>query len=298
LQGDSVSTFGSRGAIVSKDLAQQISVKPGDTITLAWLGKYDSAQGSAKIRITAVADLHKSLPGISLLVNAYDFYHAYYSPLPQKVDRAVLQALPDTTHPLGTVLATEYLLMKRCASSEELDKTRTEIRLSNYKGLVVSIQSMYETASAIISIEKALNVITFVAGMILFIIILIGVVNTLHMTIRERTREIGTIRAIGMQRSEVLSVFILETTFLALFASVTGAIVSFIIMWGLSLLTITATDNPIGILLADGHLQFVPTILSVVGNIILIITMTLLTTYLPSRKASQLSAAEALRHYE
>jgi ABC-type lipoprotein release transport system permease subunit len=297
LQGDPVSTFGSHGAIISKNLAERISVKSGDTLTLAWQGKYDSVQGSAKIRITAVADLQKTLPGISLLVNASDFYHAYYSPLPQAVDRTVLQALPDTTRPLGTVLATEYLLIKRCASSEELDKVKTDIRLSNYKGLVVSIQSMYETASVIVSIEKALNLITFVAGMILFIIILIGVVNTLHMTIRERTREIGTIRAIGMQRADVLSIFIIETSFLALFASVTGAVVSFAIMWGLSSFTINAT-NVLGILLVDGHLQFVPTIASVVGNVALIITMTLLTTYLPSRKASRLSAAEALRHYE
>ena len=43
---------------------------------------------------------------------------------------------------------------------------------------------------------------------------MIGILNTLAIAIRERTREIGTLRAIGMQRRKVLWLFVLETALL------------------------------------------------------------------------------------
>ena len=103
--------------------------------------------------------------------------------------------------------------MKRCNTTDEYTKIFKEMGRSKFKGIMVSVQSMYETASAVLNVEFALNLITLAAGLILFCIILIGVVNTLRMTIRERTREIGTMRAIGMQKKDVLSMFLLETDF-------------------------------------------------------------------------------------
>ena len=55
---------------------------------------------------------------------------------------------------------------------------------------------------------------------ILIAIIIIGIMNTMWIAIRERTREIGTLRAIGMHRREVLWMFLLESLMLGLFATV------------------------------------------------------------------------------
>ena len=46
--------------------------------------------------------------------------------------------------------------------------------------------------------------------------------NTMWIAIRERTREIGTLRAIGMHRREVLWMFLLESLMLGLFATLCG----------------------------------------------------------------------------
>jgi putative ABC transport system permease protein len=134
--------------------------------------------------------------------------------------------------------------------------------------------------------------------MILFFIILIGVVNTLRMTIKERTREIGTVRAIGMQRGEVRLLFILETAFLAFFASIIGTAGAFCAMWGLSAFTIDPGDNPLGMLLVDGHLFFAPTVAATIAYNMFIIIIAAATAFFPSRRASNLSAANAMRHYE
>jgi putative ABC transport system permease protein len=157
---------------------------------------------------------------------------------------------------------------------------------------------MYETASDILKLEIVLNIITFYAVMILFFIILIGVVNSLRMTIRERTREIGTVRAIGMQKRDVRNIFLLETMFMALFASFAGTALSFVVMWLLSLFTFNVQDNPLGMLLVKGHLHFAPTAGMIFFFNFLIPVIAVVTAYFPARRASNLSAVEALRHYE
>jgi putative ABC transport system permease protein len=58
---------------------------------------------------------------------------------------------------------------------------------------------------------------------ILLVIIAVGLMNTLWIAIRERTREIGTLRAIGMQRAGVLLMFMTEAFTLSLTATVLGA---------------------------------------------------------------------------
>jgi ABC-type antimicrobial peptide transport system permease subunit len=188
--------------------------------------------------------------------------------------------------------------MKRASTTREFTELFREMSRKKIRGIVVSVQSMYETASAIINVEVALNLITLVAGIVLFFVILIGVVNTLRMTIKERTREIGTVRAIGMQRSDVLKMFLAETALLALFASFTGAILSFILMKIIALFPIDAGDNPMGILLVDDRIFFAPTAFATIGYITIIVCIAVGTAYFPSRRASKLSAANAMRHYE
>jgi ABC-type lipoprotein release transport system permease subunit len=63
------------------------------------------------------------------------------------------------------------------------------------------------------------------SGLLLLILIAIsitGVMNALWVAIRERTREIGTLRAIGMQRGGVLRLFLLEAFLLGLLGAALG----------------------------------------------------------------------------
>jgi ABC-type lipoprotein release transport system permease subunit len=59
---------------------------------------------------------------------------------------------------------------------------------------------------------------------ILIAIVLIGVMSTMWIAIRERTREIGTLRAIGMHRRKVLWLFLLEALMLGVLGSCSGAL--------------------------------------------------------------------------
>lgn len=298
VQGDSITAFSRNGIIATYTLSKKLGVNPGDSIHFSWQGKYDTVPMTTKFIVTAIARSTDNIPQNALLVNDREFYRWYYMQLPAPVSALLKHELPDSTQTVFGALCPEYTLMKRASTTKQFSKLFREMSRKRIRGVVVSVQSMYETASAIINVEIALNLITLSAGLVLFVVILIGVINTLRMTIKERTREIGTVRAIGMQRSDVLKMFLTETALLALFASLTGAILSFILMKIIASIPINAGENPMGMLLVDNRIFFAPTAFATIGYILVIVGISVGTAFFPSKRASKLSAANAMRHYE
>jgi len=283
---------------MSDSLAAVLKVKVGEQIPLTYKTKYDTVNGTGYLKVSALFKGNALIPSNVLLVNDQDFYKVYYSNWPSDFRKETGAFVPAEKSGVYPILTQQWNLLQRVKTTDDLTKQMREIGLKRIRGTSISIQSMYESASSVLNLEVALHMITFVAVMILFFIILIGVVNTLRMTIRERTREIGTIRAIGMQKKDVKMTFILETFFLSFFSAVIGTVGAFAAMKIMSMFKIEANDNPIGMLLSNGHLHFAPTAATVVGYILLIILIAVVTAYFPARKASNLSSAQALRHYE
>jgi ABC-type antimicrobial peptide transport system permease subunit len=265
----------------------------GDTLKVAYQAKHLPDSARAGFVVTTIHPPLAGFDSLTALVRDHLFMKAYHAAWP-----APSAWQPDSTNPLFPALSTEWILLKRAKNTQEMMKQFRNVAKMRQKGCAVDVRTMYESASDVLKLEVALNLITLVAVMVLFFIILIGVINTLRMTIRERTREIGTVRAIGMQRNDVRNSFILETSLLAFFSAVAGTILAFVAMGGLSLITIDPGENPMGMILSDGHLHFVPTTVSVIGYIVLIIAIATATAFFPARRAAKLSAAAALRHYE
>ena len=283
---------------VSEGLASALGLSRGDSCMVTYTSKFDSAKTIVRLRIGAVFQPAGGLDGNIILVNEKSFYNAYYGRWP--IDASTFPAAykPKKTDQLYPALDPEWLLLKRARSTDEAKKQMRNMSSTKFKGAVVDVESMYEMASDVLKLEGALNLITFAAVLILFFIILIGVVNTLRMTIRERTREIGTIRAIGMQKKDVRNSFILETMFLGLFSAIAGTGLAFLAMLGFSRITINAEDNPLSMLLVNSHLNFVPSIGATIFYIVLIVAIAVVTAFFPARRAANMAASDALRHYE
>lgn len=66
--------------------------------------------------------------------------------------------------------------------------------------------------------------LNFLAGIFLFVALL-GVINTMFMSVYERTREIGTMMAVGVRRRQILTLFLLEAALLGLAGGLVGAAV-------------------------------------------------------------------------
>jgi ABC-type lipoprotein release transport system permease subunit len=298
ISGDSAKAFDKEGVLISEGLAALLKARLGDTCVFRYSSKYDAQQVTVRYPVKSIFKSEAGMNANILLVNEKAFYASFYKNWPQ--DAALLPGayIPKKGDKLYDAFDPEYVLLDRARSSDDYTKRMREMGSTAYKGSVVDVESMYEAASAVLKLEAALNLITFIAVLILFFIILIGVINTLRMTIRERTREIGTIRAIGMQKKDVRNSFVLETFFLGLFSALVGTALAFLAMFGLSQITFKSEDNPLTMLLVNGHLNFLPSIASTVSFIVLIVLIAIVTAYFPARRAANLSASDALRHYE
>lgn len=151
-------------------------------------------------------------------------------------------------------------------------------------------------------ILRMLNEMTIQFSMFFVIIILFalsfGIINTMLMAIMERVREIGMLMAIGMNKTKIFLMILLETIFLSVTGGILGLLLSFI--------TIKITGN-IGI-----DLSFVGEGLNALGYsafvypeldneyylliVILVIVTALFASVLPARKALKFNPAEAVRH--
>jgi putative ABC transport system permease protein len=72
------------------------------------------------------------------------------------------------------------------------------------------------------TVRRQRLVVGFVA-MILGLIVLLGIASTTAMQVHERTREIGTLLALGLRRAQITALFVAESTLLALAGSAAGA---------------------------------------------------------------------------
>lgn len=130
---------------------------------------------------------------------------------------------------------------------------------------------------------------------ILVVIIVVGIMNTMWIAIRERTREIGTLRAIGMQRPRVLMMFLIEAGLLGLFGTVGGALVGLAAAMGLNAAGITVPEAAQLFLMTD-TLSFAISPVSALVAVFIITGVTTLAALYPAFRAGRLKPVTAMHH--
>jgi ABC-type lipoprotein release transport system permease subunit len=140
-----------------------------------------------------------------------------------------------------------------------------------------------------------LRIVSTLLGLILMIVVIIGILNTLAIAIRERTREIGTLRAIGMQRRKVLWLFLLETALLGFSGCASGALVASGIAAALNAAGI-ALPEAAQVFLAQDTLHFLLDPRAIAGNVLLFAGITVAASILPAVRAARLRPVTAMHH--
>ncbi|MFT4261054.1 MAG: ABC transporter permease [Candidatus Woesearchaeota archaeon] len=115
----------------------------------------------------------------------------------------------------------------------------------------------------------------------------IGIMNTMYTSVLERTKEIGTMKAIGAKNKDVLSVFLFESGLLGL----VGGLIGITLGLGFAKLVEIAAFNALGT-------KFIVITYSwtlLVGALLFSFILGLLSGYLPAKQASKMSPVDALR---
>jgi putative ABC transport system permease protein len=95
--------------------------------------------------------------------------------------------------------------------------------LAPYQNLQVQTRAQFEQ-SQVSAVNQLLGLVYALLGLAV-IIALIGIVNTLMLSVFERTREIGLLRAVGMRRRQVRVMIRSEAVILAIFGAIVGIVI-------------------------------------------------------------------------
>lgn len=170
------------------------------------------------------------------------------------------------------------------SSQYNLDSAENSLQNAYPKYSIYSEKDTHKT------IEKNLSQIRIFMNMIsafIFIVSIVFIMNVMMMTVKEKTKEIGTMRAIGTKKRSIMALIIYES----LIMSVIGGVIGIIL--------ISPTYNLMGLLMGYTEINFLefnipsPVIIQLAVIIFVIGTFSGL---LPAYLANRISPIEALRY--
>ena len=154
------------------------------------------------------------------------------------------------------------------------------------KGLLA--QSNAEVRHSVDRIVKSVEGFLWVLIVQVFVVALLGIVNTLTMNVHEQTRELGVLRAIGMKRGQLRRLVLAQAAGLGLLSVLPGILAGVVLAWLMNLATYSFSGHRVDFILRGGFMA---------GCAAAAVLIALLAALLPARRASRLKIIEAL-HYE
>lgn len=182
------------------------------------------------------------------------------------------------------------LLEANADVSQERDEILADLR---GQGLDVELATWEELSPFYRRVRQMFATIFGFVFVIVFVIVLMSVINTVSMAVMERTREIGTLRALGVKRAGVIRLFCVESGILGLIGSLTGIALTLLVWAALEVIEpqwvppISAHHVPIEIELVPVH---------ILASVLALVVLSVLAGTFPARRAARRNIVETLSH--
>jgi putative ABC transport system permease protein len=201
LQSGSLSDLGEGDVMVFKDTATAHKWKVGDTISVEF-----ARTGKQELRITGIYTDNRLLGDYIVTLPTFDQNFV------EHLDIVVLAKTAPGVNPAEA-------------------KTAASQVATAFPNVQLDDQAAFRQRQAN-QINVLLGMVTALLGLAI-IIALFGIVNTLALSIYERTREIGLLRAVGMLRKQVKTMIRWESVLIAVFGALLGTAVGIFFGWAM-----------------------------------------------------------------
>jgi putative ABC transport system permease protein len=164
-----------------------------------------------------------------------------------------------------------------------------------WTGQKLDLTTWHDEVSFVAWTVDLMSAVSFFLAAVLLLVIGVGIMIVMWISIRERTPEIGTLRAIGMQRRGVLAMFVAEGFLLGLVSTVAGTLLGLATSYALDAAQLPLPQGVQFVLLSD-RLVVIPTlrwVLIALGFITAVVTA---ISVLPSLLAARLKPVTAMSH--
>ncbi len=260
-----------RGVVLGVGLARALSVTEGDSVTLLATSA-DGVLNAVDATVVGRVDI----------------------PIRELSDRYLATSLLLAGELMGTSdRVSRIVVMLRSAgdSSEAVGRLRQLLRR---EGIELAGRTWEELAVFYRQVRLLYFGIFGFMGLVLVIVVLLAAANTMLMAAAERTREIGTLRALGTRPGLIRRLFLLEGFFLAAVGCAAGAVLSVVVRFALNHSGIMLPPPPGAAHGSPLHVQFFA--VAYVAGAVAMFSTVMLASYFPARRASRLPIVEALTH--
>jgi ABC-type lipoprotein release transport system permease subunit len=161
----------------------------------------------------------------------------------------------------------------------------------------LSVLPWKELEPILLALSSMMDQMSYFLLIIILVAMAFGIINTMMMAVLERTREIGMLMAVGMNKRKVFLMIMLETVFLAMVGTFFGIVISAITIYftGMNGLNFAAW--------AEGYESFGYSALVYpslylnfyIGMTVLVIITAIISSIYPARKALRFNPAAAIR---
>ncbi|RZJ13212.1 MAG: ABC transporter permease [Rubrivivax sp.] len=245
-------------AILGRELAGDLGVRVGDRVAIVVAGPEGNVSDTA--RVTALVDL-----GVREL-NRRTLY------LPLRAAQSLI-GLPGGATNLELKLSDVWAADPLAAGLA---------RRYPYK-----VESWQQLNAQLVSALNAQSVSTSVIRGVVMIVVVLGIASVLVVSVVQKRREIGILRAMGATRAQVLRIFLLQGAVVGALGSVLGVLLAVLLIWAFTSFVRGSDGLPLfAITLAPGLALRIALLATGCG---------VLAAVAPARRAAQLDPAQAIR---
>jgi len=205
------------------------------------------------------------------------------------VDSAIYVTTRDSVTILDNEDISELFVRVRNIADAEKIADEIEERIDDNHKLddFTSAMTMGSAIEQLESVFGILQAVLLAIASISLIVAAMGIMNTMLMSVMERTHEIGVMKAIGAKNRNILSLFLLEAGVVSLLGGICGCILGVLGARAISFGIATAFDVEIAAIVK-------PEVL--LGGIAVAVVVGMLSGLYPARKASKMSPVEAVKY--
>lgn len=266
---------GEKGVLINRGVARKLGIGPGDDL-VALGTTSDGRLNGTKLRVTGIY----TIKGLE----AYEWGSCY-------ADLSGVQEILDVPDQAGLVV----LRLKE--GGREAAAVRDTLNAAfRRKGTNATAFTWEDMGGPFIGGMLVTRFIAAIMNFVMGIIVAAGVLNTVLMATFERTREMGTMRAMGARKQDVLSVFLSEGFLLGAFGATLGALLGALTIVFFSHYGIPAFSEAQKYTYGGDRLFPMIKLEDVVAPPLVMLGVSVLAALIPSLSAAKQKPAESLRY--
>ncbi len=259
-QGQAIGPDDAGSVVVGSDLVKKLSAKVGDYVTIR----------GEKFKVVGILDKTLTAPDSSVWMTLGDAQRMFMSDLPEMIRSQIN----------GADVVTSFVVYPTKGTDPEALATAINNTVSGVKATGPSA-----FRDQIASVTGIFNAILYGIAIISLVVGGLSVINTMTMSVSERTREIGVRKAIGASDGQIVRQFLAEAGVIGLIGGVSGLVLAWI---AVSIVNAALVGRNLNLFLVTPRLA--------IGSVVFALVLGLVSGLYPSLHAARMKPVTALRY--